>query len=128
LNLLIDTHILIWSLNAPERMPQTCREALESPRNQIWVSSISIWEILIKAKIGKLRVPKGFIEATASQGMQSLPFTVEHAAEVANLPLHHHDPFDRALLAQASKEKLRFLTADGALRQYAKHVDLIYAG
>jgi len=128
LNLLIDTHILVWSLSDPGRLAPICREALESPRNQIWVSSISVWEIFVKAKIGKLRVPQGLVEAIVSQGMQCLPFTAEHATEVAKLPLHHHDPFDRALLAQASKEKLRFVTTDGALRQYAKHVDLLFTG
>jgi PIN domain nuclease of toxin-antitoxin system len=125
LNLLIDTHILLWSLNEPERLSAVCREALESPQNQVWVSSISVWELTIKAKIGKIRFPEGLFDAIEAQGMQPLPFTIAHAAEVAILPLHHHDPFDRALLAQASKEKLRFVTADKVIRQYAKHVNLL---
>ena len=126
MNLLIDTHILLWSLNEPERLSDACREALESPENQVWVSAISVWEIWIKAQIGKLRSPQGLAEAIAAQGMQSLPFTMAHADEVSTLPMHHRDPFDRALLAQAAKENLRFVTADTFLAKYADRVDFLH--
>lgn len=126
LNLLVDTHILLWTLNEPSRLSQACREALEMSDNQVWVSSISLWEIWTKEKLGKLKVPPGIVPAIASQQMQILKFSAEHAFAAANLPLHHRDPFDRALLAQASVEKLRFVTADKALRLYEPKISLLF--
>lgn len=124
--LLLDTHTLLWSLNDPNRLPKPCREAIEPPNNQIWVSSISVWEICIKAKTGRLRSPDDLAWAISSQGMEHLPFTVAHAIAIVELPFYHRDPFDRALIAQASNERLRLVTADKALIGYAKHIEILF--
>jgi len=125
LNLLLDTHILMWSLTHVSRLPAACREALVSPENEVWVSSISVWEIRIKAKLGKADAHEGLRSAIISQDMKVLPFTLDHADAVSHIPLYHRDPFDRALLAQAMTEKLRFVTADREIQRYAGLVDLM---
>jgi PIN domain nuclease of toxin-antitoxin system len=125
LNLLLDTQIVVWSLNEPERLSKTAQEALISPSNQIWVSAISIWEMVIKTQIGKLRMPENVIRGIEKQRFGLLSFTAEHGLQVTNLPLHHSDPFDRALLAQAATEDLKLVTADDGLGKYAGVVKLL---
>jgi len=125
LNLRLDTHVVLWSLDESDRLTPELRRMLEDPENAIWVSSISIWEIFIKAKIGKIRIPEGLSEAIGHQDMMPLPFTAAHAKQASFLPMHHKDPFDRALLGQAVEEKLIFITADTTLRQYVANVQLL---
>lgn len=125
MNLLVDTHILLWSLGEPEKLPSHCRLALTDPENQVWVSAVSVWEIVIKAQRGKLQAPDDWVSGIKAQDFQLLPFEAEHALAVSGLPLHHHDPFDRALLAQARIEKLRLVTADADIKRYRNVIDLL---
>lgn len=125
LNLLVDTHILIWALGRTEALSSKASEMLQSVDNQVWVSAVSLWEIVIKVQTGKLKVPDHFEQAIQKQGFQLLPFSPEHALAVTNLPLYHRDPFDRALLAQAAHENFKFLTADRVLSTYKDQVDLV---
>ena len=124
MNLLVDTHILLWSLGQPQKLPVHCRIALSDPGNQVWVSAVSVWEIVIKAQRGKLQVPKDWAVGIKEQDFQILPFEAQHALAVSSLPLHHQDPFDRALLAQAGSEKLRLVTADVDMKRYRDEIDL----
>jgi len=98
---------------------------IQSPDNQVWVSAISLWEIVVKAQFGKLEAPNDLIPAISAQDMQILSFSAAHASAVAGLPMHHRDPFDRALVAQALCEGLRFLTADKAIEAYKDETEIV---
>jgi PIN domain nuclease of toxin-antitoxin system len=90
------------------------------------VSAASIWEIAIKARLGKIDADADLLaDAIDGSGFQELPVSARHAAAVAKLPLHHTDPFDRLLLAQAFLEPLRFVTVDGALAAYGGAIDIV---
>ena len=92
----------------------------------VYVSAASIWEIAIKAALGRIEadVP-ALTDAIAESGFAELPVRAQHAARVASLPLHHGDPFDRLLVAQALTEPLRLVTADAVLARYTELVELI---
>lgn len=127
LNLLVDTHILLWTLSGSKELDTKVEQALKSPRNVLWVSSISIWEIAIKSQICKLTLPHTFVEAIQAQGMQVLPFDERHALATLTLPLHHRDPFDRALVAQCTVESCTLVTADDQLFQYKSQIKILRA-
>jgi PIN domain nuclease of toxin-antitoxin system len=122
MNLLIDTHVLLWwSRNSP-RLGRQARVLISSPQNSVWVSSVSIWEISIKASLGRLEL-SGLLSARIPEDLErhgfiALPITFPHALAVRDLPLHHRDPFDRMLIAQARCEDLTLLTADPAIAAY----------
>ena len=104
------------------RLGKTARAHLRSSGSALWVSSASIWEICIKASLRRLSVPPTFSEFAARDleqgGFRQLTITFEHALAVRDLPLHHGDPFDRMLVAQAKCEDLTLLTADSGLAAY----------
>ena len=113
MNLLLDTHALLWALDEPERLPDAAAEAVRNRRNIVHASAASTWELAIKAGLGKIELPfadlEGAIDAT---GFAKLPVTVRHTLRVRDLPRHHRDPFDRLLVAQARDEDLVLVTAD----------------
>jgi PIN domain nuclease of toxin-antitoxin system len=120
-SVLCDTHLLLWALSAPERLTREARACLE--RAQVFVSAASIWEISIKAAMGRIEcVPAQVADAIEAVGFQHLPVTAAHAARVFTLPAIHRDPFDRMLVAQALCESMPLLTADGALSAYGDFV------
>ena len=122
MRLLIDTQIFIWSVMDSERLSPRARQIILDA-DDVFVSAASIWEIAIKAKIGKLEGnPHDFVVAITGSGFQELPISAHHAAMLHELPLYHRDPFDRMLIAQALSEPLRLLTADGMLAQYSEPV------
>ncbi len=117
---LLDTHAFLWWMTAPERLPRTVAGLMQRDPGVIAFSSISAWEMAIKTSLGKLKgVPlqelPGEVQA---QGWRHLPFTTDHAVRVADLPAHHGDPFDRALIAQAMVEDLVLLSGDGIMKKY----------
>lgn len=125
---LLDTHVLLWALDAPERLPQGIATQIESPESKVYFSAASIWEISIKAALGKINFhysPEEIAQAARTTGFADLPVSAAHAAKVAQLPLHHRDPFDRLLVAQALVMPARLLTADSALTSYSELVRLI---
>jgi PIN domain nuclease of toxin-antitoxin system len=128
--ILLDTQCWLWMQAAPERLSAAAREMIEDPEPQLLLSAASSWEIAIKFALGKLDLPLPPAEYVpsrmASSGVEGLPVDHSHALEVAALPDHHRDPFDRLLVAQARVEKLSILTADRQLEAY--EVDLIWAG
>jgi PIN domain nuclease of toxin-antitoxin system len=92
------------------------------PQNTVFVSAVSHWEIWLKQSLGKLRLPEDFSERIAAESFESLPLTASQTRQVALLPWHHRDPFDRMLIAQAQVEKLHLLTADESLAAYGEAV------
>ena len=125
MRLLLDTQVFIWSVTGSRRLKAATRTYLSSAE-VVFVSSASIWEIAIKARLGKIDgAAADFVAAIEASGFEELPVSARHAAAVANLPLHHTDPFDRLLLAQAFTEPLRFVTADGVLAGYGGGVEAI---
>jgi PIN domain nuclease of toxin-antitoxin system len=120
-NLLLDTHALLWWLDGGGRLGPRSVAAIGHPAAQVWVSAVSIWEISIKTAIGRLQfdLPPGKSIATVlEKGSRPLPITHRHAFAVGDLPLHHADPFDRMLIAQARCEDLTLVTADAAIAAY----------
>jgi PIN domain nuclease of toxin-antitoxin system len=125
---LVDTHILLWAIAEPARIPSRTRSQLESAQNDVLFSAASIWEVAIKTQIGRLHLPVSLEALAASataMGFIELPVHAAHAAGVARLPFHHRDPFDRLLIAQAMVEPARLLTLDSVLGQYSDLVDVV---
>jgi PIN domain nuclease of toxin-antitoxin system len=121
---LLDTHLLLWALAAPSRLPPRARRLIED--EDVYASAASIWEISIKVAIGKLTAdPNEVVAALGPAGFRSLAVTLEHAARVQSLPQLHKDPFDRMLIAQALSEPMILLTNDAALAGYGEIVKLV---
>jgi len=118
MNLSLDTHVFLWSLSAPERLSKAARNAIEDPTNIVFVSAAVVWEIEIKAALGKLRSPPDLANQIAAANFQELPITIAHGLALKQLPNLHRDPFDRILLAQARGAGLTLVTADPAVLQY----------
>jgi PIN domain nuclease of toxin-antitoxin system len=128
MRLLLDTHILLWALAEPKRIPARARAQIESPENDVLFSAASLWEVAIKVQTGRLTlgIPLDDLTAAAqAMGFEELPVYAAHAVGVARLPLHHRDPFDRILIAQALLEPARLLTVDGPLKQYSDLIDIV---
>ncbi len=118
MRLLLDTNSAIWWLGRLPRLGPAALQEISSGRNDVFVSAISACEISIKTAIGKLDAP-GDVEAQASAaGFTPLPVTLRHGVAMRDLPLHHRDPFDRILIAQARCEGLTVVTADRAFGAY----------
>lgn len=125
MRLLIDTQVFIWSVTASRQLKMEARARLASAE-VVYVSSASIWEIAIKSRLGKIEGDaEEFANAIEASGFVELPVTARHAAAVAKLPLHHTDPFDRMLLAQAFTEPLRLVTADRVLAAYGGAIEIL---
>jgi PIN domain nuclease of toxin-antitoxin system len=120
---LIDTHCWLWLCASPERLSERTLARLAEPGTERWLSSASVWEIVIKHQLGKLSLPvhpRDFVPSrldTTQTGV--LEISAAHALRVADLPEHHRDPFDRMIVAQALVEGANLLTADRALDRYA---------
>lgn len=128
MRLLLDTHVLLWSLGNPARLDAQTRVVLEDNANQVLFSAASIWEIAIKAGLGRADFgvrPEEITQAAREAGFQELPVHAEAAARVADLPMLHRDPFDRLLVAQALSEPARLITANPVLPSYSELVTLI---
>ena len=124
MRVLLDTHLLLWALGAPARLPAAARRVIRDA--DVYVSAASIWEISIKVALGKLRAdPHEVLAALEPAGFLRLSISAEHAARVASLPPIHRDPFDRLLVAQALVEPMRLLTDDTVLGGYGEIVTLV---
>ncbi|HET8930127.1 MAG TPA: type II toxin-antitoxin system VapC family toxin [Acidimicrobiales bacterium] len=118
MRLLLDTHALIWAARDPGRLSARAAAAIRDQDNDVWVSAASGWEIAIKRARGRLNFPDPDREMLGQLGMTELSIALVHGAEVARLPDHHRDPFDRMLIAQARVEQLSLVSADGAIAAY----------
>jgi PIN domain nuclease of toxin-antitoxin system len=118
LRLLLDTHVIIWALEEPARFRADTRAALENPANDLYVSVVSPWEIAIKHAKGQLAPPPDLLEELRRQSFAELRVSWEHGLAAGALPLHHRDPFDRMLVAQAQSEGLTIVTDDPKIALY----------
>jgi PIN domain nuclease of toxin-antitoxin system len=113
LRLLLDTAVLIYAVESPERLSKRLISALENPGNILELSSVSLAEIAIKTTLGKLKLSSTIArQAVEDLGIRILPYTAEHAFHLFQLPLHHGDPFDRQIITQALVEKIPVATPD----------------
>jgi PIN domain nuclease of toxin-antitoxin system len=119
---LVDTHCWLWLQTTPERLAPSVLSLLEDPANELLLSAASSWEIAIKYALGKLRLPEPpsryVPRRMTASGSRGLPIEHAHSLRVAELPLHHRDPFDRLLVAQAQLEKLVLVTVDRRFETY----------
>ncbi len=118
--MLLDTHIFLWWLADDQRLPSGWQDKLKNGRNLVYVSAVSIWELAIKKSIGKLTIKTqiDLSDLIHESGFAELPVSARHAAGVESLSLHHADPFDRLLIAQAQIETLSIMTMDAVFRDY----------
>jgi len=126
MTLLLDTHILLWALDAPDKLPADAQAMLTDRNQDVYFSAASIWEIAVKSSLKKADFPYSpneIAEAARQTGFIELPVTAAQAARVAVLPPHHKDPFDRLLVAQALSLPACLMTADSLLKPYS---DLVY--
>jgi PIN domain nuclease of toxin-antitoxin system len=117
--ILLDTHVFLWLVDDSRRLTPEARELITNAE-RVFISSATIWEIAIKVRLGKLKAdPDELIKEMQRNGFEELPVYARHAKAVARLPLHHSDPFDRLLVAQARAEILRLITNDAHLAPYS---------
>jgi len=117
-NLLLDSHALLWALHDPERLTPVARDAISDPRRAVFFSAASVWELALKAAKGKLTLPPDWPTATATMDFVELAITAHDAHASAHLPWHHADPFDRLLVAQARLRDLQLASRDPLLAAY----------
>lgn len=126
MNLLLDTHVLLWWMADDPALGDQARDAVADPGNGVWVSAASAWEIAIKAGLGRLTLPgpvaKVLPAALVESDFSPLPITVEHALRVCELPPIHADPFDRILIAQAITQTWTIVTADAVFARYPVNI------
>jgi PIN domain nuclease of toxin-antitoxin system len=115
--LLLDTHVILWQLSGERDIASAAQEAIRSARS-LYVSTVSFAEIGVKASVGKLVVPVDLLDHILRAGVKVLALSPEHGLGVARLPMHHRDPFDRLLVAQAQAEDLAIVTADAHIPLY----------
>jgi PIN domain nuclease of toxin-antitoxin system len=122
MRILLDTHTFLWFITADPRLSSPAQQALAAGSNQLYMSLASVWEIAIKVGIGRLPIPaplESFIpEQLRLNRIELLPITMEHTFQVAHLPLHHRDPFDRIIIAQSIRESMPLVSADEAFDAY----------
>ena len=116
--LLLDTHVLLWWLSDDPQLGQVTRQAIVDPRNQVYISAASTWEISIKKSLGKLSAPEDMDGIVDDEGFDKLPITLFHGEQAGMLPGYHKDPFDRMLIAQAQSEGLAIVTSDEKIIRY----------
>ena len=118
MNLLIDTHVLLWWLDDHPSLSKKVRVVIADGNNLVFVSAAIIWEIRIKQALGKLEVPANFRQVLNKQSFEMLAITAEHAHAVKDLPFHHRDPFDRMLITQAAVEGFTIVSSDTNIQKY----------
>ena len=126
MNILLDTHTILWFLNGDEKLPKTTREIIYNAEYTKYVSIASLWEIALKWSKGKLELDGGIdnlLENIDDNGFLLLTITSQHIQAVTKLPFIHLDPFDRVLIAQAISEDMSIVTVDADILRYdIKHI------
>ena len=125
MRMLLDSHVVLWSIAGDSKLKSDLRRKIVDPENDVFVSAASVWEIAIKQRLGKLDAPGNLLEVIEATEFAPLPITFVHSALAARLPLHHDDPFDRMLIAQALSEGLVLVSRDRRFADY--EVELIKA-
>ena len=122
MNLLLDTHVALWAITDHPKLSQKARDLIQSPKTSVWVSVASIWEIAIKHALGRGDMPVSSQDALRyfqASDYRLLSVEADHAVAVGELPMHHQDPFDRILVAQALVEPMRLMTHDALVALYS---------
>lgn len=128
MRILLDTHVLLWAVGNSDRLTVAARKWLEDSNNEVFFSAASLWEIALKAALGRedFRIdPAQVLEVMPETGFSELPVNAQHAVEVSRLPMIHKDPFDRLLVAQSKVEPMLLLTNDERLVSYSDNVRLV---
>ncbi len=118
MNLLLDSHALLWALHDPGKLRPVAADAIRDPRRAVFYSAATAWELEVKVARGKLTLPEGWLAAADATGFLHLPITAAEARASAHLPWHHADPFDRLLIAQAIAHGLTLATRDPLIPPY----------
>jgi PIN domain nuclease of toxin-antitoxin system len=116
-NLLLDSHVFLWWKLSDPRISGKVEDAIRKAP-EVYVSVATAWELGLKVNLGKLRLAEPVEQGVVSAGFRELPVTFRHTSTAVSLPMHHRDPFDRMLIAQALCEKLMIVTHDTAITQY----------
>jgi PIN domain nuclease of toxin-antitoxin system len=126
MRLLLDSHTFLWWVNGDPALRRRARAAIADADNECFLSHASVWEMAIKASLGKLRLPSTLerfvVEQCEANSFHLLTITLAHVASVEDLPFHHRDPFDRLLIAQARQEALTLVSRDPSLKAYGVSV------
>jgi PIN domain nuclease of toxin-antitoxin system len=126
MRLLLDSHTFLWWVKDDHSLKRRARAAIADVDNECFLSHASIWEMAIKASLGKLKLPSTIerfvVEHCETNSFHLLPITLAHIASVEDLPLHHRDPFDRLLVAQARYEAMTLVSRDASLKAYGVSV------
>ena len=125
MKLLLDTHVFLWFMTGDERLSSRARRAIENIESELFLSVASVWEMAIKASLGRLILPVPVTEYVAEKldnGFRILSVEWTHASAVEKLPFHHRDPFDRLLVAQAIAEDIPIITADPIFHVYKANI------
>ena len=125
MNLLLDSHALLWALHAPGRMRPEAVAVIRDARRAVYFSAASAWELELKAAKGKLALPADWLRAAESTGFLQIPITATVARASARLPWHHSDPFDRMIVAQAMEHGLHVATRDALFGSYGVPVLMV---
>lgn len=120
--LLVDAHTLLWWLADDPQLDAAAARSVADPTNDVLVSAATVWEIEVKRVLGRLRAPEELLDAIRDTGMETLPVTALDAVTAAILPMHHADPFDRMLVAQAQRLDALIVSRDRALHAYEVRV------
>jgi len=126
--LLLDTHLLLWAAGQPERLSKKARGFIEKGEHELFFSSGSLWEIVIKRNLGRddFKVDARILRrGLLDNGYSELPIASEHVVAIEGLPQHHKDPFDRVLVAQAIVEGITLLTSDPTVARYGGSITLV---
>ena len=116
--LLLDTHAFVWWVTDVSKLAEGARAAIADPRNEVFVSAITGWEVAVRRAKGRMTAPDNLSAMVDEKGFTHLPLTFHHAEQAGNLPMHHRDPFDRFLIAQAQAEGLVLVTRDARIPLY----------
>ncbi len=126
MRLLLDSHTFLWWVTNTPALKRRARAVIADPDNECFVSHASVWEMTIKASLGKLKLPstveRFVVEHCDANSFHLLPISLAHIASVENLPFHHRDPFDRLLVAQARHEAMTLVSRDSSLKAYGVSV------
>lgn len=128
MKVLLDTRTFLWAITGDKKLSKTAHKTFLDPRNRLFFSAVSMWEICIKISLEKLSLKSGWFKKIQNEmsinAIQWLPVEMSHCTELAKLPFHHRDPFDRMLVAQAKAEELQLLSRDPRLSAYG--IELIW--
>lgn len=123
MKLLLDTHIFLWYISGDERLPERFQTEIRLQENEVYLSVVSLWEIIVKYQLGKLQLPHSpetyIPEQREKHNIASMILSEKDISELIQLPSIHRDPFDRMLICQALSRNLKIVTVDGCIREYS---------